>query len=97
MEFIRKEKYRDDYNPNMRHCIMGQDGDLIMLGLVTHEPNLVLLREQVIFDMDRKRLLEQHGNGLDQYIYNANFEWLHMNVLRDYRAVAFETLHGARR
>jgi 5'-3' exonuclease len=25
-----------EYNPNLRHCIMGQDGDLVMLGLCTH-------------------------------------------------------------
>jgi 5'-3' exonuclease len=91
MEFIRKEKYRKDYNPNLRHCIMGQDGDLIMLGLVTHEPNLVLLREQVIFEMDRRMALERHSKGVDMYIYNANFEWLHMNILRDYLAFEFET------
>jgi 5'-3' exonuclease len=42
------------YHPNLRHCIMGQDGDLIMLGLLTHEPNLCLLREQVIFDTRQK-------------------------------------------
>lgn len=77
------------YHPNLRHCIMGQDGDLIMLGLLTHEPNLVLLREQVLFDARRRG--QYVGEGVSSYIHNANFELLHMNVLRDYFAYEFET------
>jgi 5'-3' exonuclease/20S proteasome alpha/beta subunit len=91
MQFMREQRERKDYNPNLRHCIMGQDGDLVMLGLVTHEPNLVLLREQVIFDQRRRaQQIAQANHGLDLYIHNANFEFLHMNVLRDYLAFEFE-------
>lgn len=55
MDFIRKQKKRKDYNPNTRHCLFGQDGDLIMLGLATHEPHFALLREEVVFDQARKK------------------------------------------
>lgn len=55
MDFIRRQKTREDYNPNTRHCMFGQDGDLIMLGLATHEPHFALLREEVVFDQSRKR------------------------------------------
>ena len=92
MQFIREQRMRSDYDPNYRHCIMGQDGDLIMLGLATHEPNLFLLREQVVFDRRREKhepLLQKYG--VKMYIHNANFEFLHMNVLRDYLAFEFET------
>ena len=92
MQFMREQRCQDGYNPNLRHCIMGQDGDLIMLGLVTHEPNLVLLREQVLFDKKRAQVNHLLAScGLDVYIHNANFEFLHMNVLRDYLAYEFET------
>jgi len=89
MDFIRREKVRPDYDVNTKHCIMGQDGDWIMLGLATHEPNLVLLREQVVFEHKKQSLLER--NGISSYIHNANFEWLHLSILRDYLSYEFET------
>ncbi|KAG7370128.1 proteasome subunit beta [Nitzschia inconspicua] len=92
MQFIREQRSRPDYNPNLRHCIMGQDGDLIMLGLCTHEPNLLLLRERVIFNSMQQRLEEVKVESmLDSYIHNSHFEYLHMSVLRDYLAYEFET------
>lgn len=108
MDFIRQEKQRhkeggtSTYNPNLRHCIMGQDGDLIMLGLATHEPNLVLLRERVVFNMAKRKFLDAHyasttsaessnGGSLGAYLHNSHFEFLHMGVLRDYLAFEFET------
>ncbi len=91
MDFIRAEKKRPEYNPNLRHCIMGQDGDLIMLGLATHEPNLAILRERVIFNMTKQRMTTSHFGGLDAYLHNAHFEFLHIGVLRDYLAYEFET------
>lgn len=58
MEFMRHQKHKPNYNPNTRHCIYGQDGDLIMLGLATHEPHCCLLREEVVFDLARRKALE---------------------------------------
>ena len=55
MDFIRRQKKQEDYDPNTTHCMFGQDGDLIMLGLATHEPHFALLREEVVFDQSRKR------------------------------------------
>ena len=49
MEYIRYMKSQPDYDPNTRHCMYGQDADLIILGIASHEPHFTLLREQVNF------------------------------------------------
>ena len=49
LDFIRSEKHRDGYDPNTRHCMYGLDADLMMLGLLSHEPHFCLLREEVKF------------------------------------------------
>ncbi|KAF5827040.1 XRN 5'-3' exonuclease N-terminus-domain-containing protein [Dunaliella salina] len=47
MRFIRAARLDPAYNPHTRHCIYGQDADLLLLGLLSHEPNFVVLREDM--------------------------------------------------
>jgi 5'-3' exoribonuclease 1 len=55
MEYIRLTKAQPGYNPNMRHCLYGLDADLIMLGLLSHDPHFCLLREEVTFGRSKSK------------------------------------------
>eukprot|EP00056_Hartaetosiga_gracilis_P020841 m.21565 g.21565 ORF g.21565 m.21565 type:complete len:1259 (+) comp8733_c0_seq2:76-3852(+) len=82
MDYIRAEKTRDDYNPNTRHCLYGLDADLIMLGLVSHEPNCSLLREEVKFGKQSQSSEEQV------------FHLLSLSLYREYLNMEFQDLEG---
>ncbi|ODO06774.1 hypothetical protein I350_04133 [Cryptococcus amylolentus CBS 6273] len=82
-EFIRLNKAQPDYNPNTRHCLYGLDADLIMLGLLSHDPHFCLLREEVVFGRKSKKNTE---------LANANFFLLHISLLREYLNLEFSSL-----
>ncbi|ORX38527.1 putative exonuclease [Kockovaella imperatae] len=82
-EFIRLTKAQPDYNPNTRHCLYGLDADLIMLGLLSHDPHFCLLREEVTFGRKTKK-----STGLA----HTNFYLLHLSLLREYIDLEFSSL-----
>ena len=64
MEYIRHSRAQPDYDPNVRHCLYGLDADLIMLGLLSHDPHFCLLREEVKFGPASK------SKGNKRYAYS---------------------------
>ncbi|TPX64914.1 hypothetical protein SpCBS45565_g05555 [Spizellomyces sp. 'palustris'] len=85
MEYLRLAKSQPDYDPNVRHCLYGLDADLMMLGLLSHEPHFALLREEVTFGRSRKK--SPGGNPEAQ-----NFFLMHLSLFREYLDAEFSTL-----
>lgn len=84
MEYIRHAKAQPEYHPNMRHCLYGLDADLIMLGLLSHDPHFCLLREEVTFG----RQVSKKPKELE----HQNFYLLHLSMVREYLELEFQEL-----
>lgn len=99
MDFIRECQDRtaagqalehpSHYKPDYTHVLYGLDADLIMLGLVTHEPRFLLLREKMSVVM-AGRGRHKYRKKKDMLQYDENdFEVLDLSGLRQMLALQF--------
>ena len=91
MQHIRDMRSQPNYQPNTRHCMYGQDADLIMLALATHEPHFFVLREEVTFGQQQasnKDMMKGQGEvTLTEQAVLAMakpFQFVKISVLREY-------------
>jgi 5'-3' exoribonuclease 1 len=84
MLYIRRMKMMANYPGNLRHCLYGLDADLIMLGLVTHEPHFALLREEVIFGSRNNQPKRKSVKKAEK------FQLLHISILREYLQLEYK-------
>lgn len=82
MDYIRHCKAQPDYDPNVRHCLYGLDADLILLGLLSHDPHFALLREEVKFTGNKQRTSSASSGP-------ARFFLMHLGLLREYIGLEF--------
>ncbi|KAL3670827.1 hypothetical protein V7S43_004013 [Phytophthora oleae] len=77
VEFIRHRKMQPDYEANIRHCMYGSDADLMLLGLMTHEPHFTLVRETVVWGNNHKKVAAKQ-------IEEQQWQLVHLSLFREY-------------
>lgn len=77
VEFIRHRKMLPGYGANVRHCMYGSDADLMLLGIMTHEPHFTLVREVVVWGSHKIKVVSKQ-------IEEQQWQLVHLSLFREY-------------
>ena len=84
LEHIRQWKTSPEFDPNDSHCIYGGDSDLVLLGLMTHLPNIIILRESF-----PKMIKKTISSATKRHSDPPKFEVIVLSILRDYLSLEY--------
>ncbi|PVV02429.1 hypothetical protein BB560_003119, partial [Smittium megazygosporum] len=90
LNYIRNIRSKPETSAHIRHCMYGLDADLIMLGLLSHEPHFSLLREVVTFsksDLQKKKNIKS--------LIQEDFILFNLSLMREYLDLEFSSLKDA--
>ena len=95
--FIRSLRLDSSYNPNTKHCVLGLDADLIMLGIATHEPNFYVMREDVLLlERLKRQAVDSGADKIDLGKFNNHppYIFLSIPILREYLEIELDPNHS---
>ena len=81
MEEIREQKQKNN-NKNLKHCIYTRDNDIILLSLLIHEPNILILKEEIMTKNNKNDIIKEKN-------FLNNHEFVYISVLREYLDIEF--------
>jgi len=83
---IRQYQKSEKYKEQTRYCIYSNDGDMILLSLLVHEPNIIILQEDNISSNEDK--VYKHEFDKDK-MFIENNQLIMISVLREYLNIEF--------
>ena len=83
---IRQYQKSDKYKEKTKYCIYSNDGDMILLSLLVHEPNIIILQEDNISSNEDK--IYKHDFDKDK-MFVENNQLIMISVLREYLNIEF--------
>ena len=95
IEFIRTQRTQPGYDPHTRHVLAGEDADLIMLALATHEVNFAILREKKFLERNQCYQCGAFGHSSQDCTApppDRCFCLLQVPILREYLAADFKSV-----
>ena len=84
---IRQYQKSEQYKEQTKYCIYSNDGDMILLSLLVHEPNIIILQEDNVSSHEDKNYLHEFT---EEHMFVINNQVIMISVLREYLDIEFK-------